>query len=62
MSDELLQALECHFTEAAVESALAALTDHVAMHGTQVFEQMGFLLEHSHTQSTCKRFLTRVHS
>lgn len=59
--DELLQGLEGHLAEAAVEAALAALVDDVPVHGAEVLEQVRLLLEHGDAETTREGLFARVH-
>lgn len=62
--DEILQGLESHGAEAAVEVTAAPLLTHggyhVPVHGAQVLEEVSFLLEHGDTQAAGEGLLPRV--
>lgn len=69
VADQLLERIERHLTEAAVESGRRLLVGgagagryDVPVHRAQVFEQVSLLLEHGHAQPTRERLLTRVHA
>lgn len=69
MADQLLERVERHLTEAAVERARGVLVRgagarryHVPVHGAQVLEQVRLLLEHGHAQPARERLLARVHA
>lgn len=70
MSDEFLQGLERHVAEAAVEPGRVLLAaapavpggDDVAVHGAQVLEEVGLLLEHGDAQPARERLLPGVHA
>jgi hypothetical protein len=65
VSDELLQVVERHGAEAAVEARVRPVDgrrrNHTAVHGTQVFQQVRLLLEHGDAQAAGERLLARVH-
>lgn len=67
--DQLLERVERHLTEAAVERDGRVLVGgagpgryDVPVHGAQVLEQVRLLLEHGHAQAARERLLARVHA
>lgn len=63
MSNELLQRIEPHRTEATAKSSVRLRrTDHIPVHRTQMFQKMRFLLEHRNAQATCKRLFAGMHT
>lgn len=69
VADQLLERVERHLTEAAVERGRRLLVGgagagryDVPVHRAQVLEQVGLLLEHGHAQAARERLLARVHA
>jgi len=68
MTDQLLERVERHLTEAAVERGRRVLVRgagpgryYVPVHRTQMLEQVRLLLEHGHAQPARERLFARVH-
>lgn len=69
MADQLLERVERHLTEAAVERGRGFLVGgtgagryDVPVNGAQVLEQVRLLLEHGHAQAARERLFARVHA
>lgn len=63
MSHKFLERLEAHRTEAAiVPTSTLRRIYHVPMHGAEVLQQMGLLLEHGYTKATRERFLSSMNT
>lgn len=69
VADQLLERVERHLTEAAVERGRRLLVGgagagryDVPVHRAKVLEQMGFLLEHGHAKAARERLLARVNA
>jgi hypothetical protein len=65
VSDELLQVVERHGAETAIEARVRPVDgrrrNHTSVHGTQVFQQVRLLLEHGDAQAAGERLLAGVH-
>lgn len=69
VADQLLERVERHLTEAAVERGRRLLIGgagagryYVPVHRAQMLEQVSLLLEHGHAQAARERLLARVHA